>query len=89
MLDDDPLAVAADALKDVRVWGTVQGGRVFAAADAEIDADRQAAPCRCTVIGGYLGAGKTTLVNHLLRQREGRASPCWSTTSASCRSMPT
>lgn len=25
-----------------------------------------------TVIGGYLGAGKTTLVNHLLREREGR-----------------
>jgi G3E family GTPase len=25
-----------------------------------------------TLIGGYLGAGKTTLVNHLLRQREGR-----------------
>ncbi len=25
-----------------------------------------------TVIGGYLGAGKTTLVNHLLRAREGR-----------------
>ena len=25
-----------------------------------------------TVIGGYLGAGKTTLVNHLLRHAEGR-----------------
>ena len=25
-----------------------------------------------TVIGGYLGAGKTTLVNHLLRERGGR-----------------
>ncbi|MEJ2174968.1 MAG: CobW family GTP-binding protein [bacterium] len=25
-----------------------------------------------TVIGGYLGAGKTTLVNHLLRQADGR-----------------
>ena len=25
-----------------------------------------------TVIGGYLGAGNTTLVNHLLREREGR-----------------
>ena len=24
-----------------------------------------------TVIGGYLGAGKTTLVNHLLRHNEG------------------
>ena len=25
-----------------------------------------------TVVGGYLGAGKTTLVNHLLRSAEGR-----------------
>jgi predicted amidohydrolase YtcJ len=32
VLDDDPTAVAPDALKDVRVWGTVQGGRVFEAA---------------------------------------------------------
>ena len=31
VLDDDPLAVAPEKLKDVRVWGTVQGGRVFAA----------------------------------------------------------
>ncbi|HVL58566.1 MAG TPA: amidohydrolase, partial [Burkholderiaceae bacterium] len=34
VLDDDPYEVAPDSLKDVRVWGTVQGGRVFAAADA-------------------------------------------------------
>jgi predicted amidohydrolase YtcJ len=31
VLHDDPLAVPPDALKDVRVWGTVQGGRVFPA----------------------------------------------------------
>lgn len=30
------------------------------------------APLPVTVIGGYLGAGKTTLVNHLLRERAGR-----------------
>jgi len=29
-------------------------------------------PVPVTVIGGYLGAGKTTLVNHLLRQRRGQ-----------------
>lgn len=29
-------------------------------------------PLPVTVIGGYLGAGKTTLVNHLLRQAAGR-----------------
>lgn len=29
VLDDDPLDVAPEALKDVRVWGTVLGGRVF------------------------------------------------------------
>jgi predicted amidohydrolase YtcJ len=32
VLDQDPTTVAPAALKDVRVWGTVQGGRVFAAA---------------------------------------------------------
>ena len=31
VLDDDPLEVPADALKTLRPWGTVQGGRVFAA----------------------------------------------------------
>ncbi len=34
VLDEDPLAVAPAALRDVPVWGTVLGGRVFAAADA-------------------------------------------------------
>ena len=33
VLEDDPTEIAPDALKDVRVWGTVQDGRVFAAAD--------------------------------------------------------
>lgn len=33
ILDDDPELVAANKLKDVRVWGTVQGGRIFAAED--------------------------------------------------------
>ncbi|MCC6850855.1 MAG: amidohydrolase [Rubrivivax sp.] len=31
VLDDDPTAVPPERLKDVPVWGTVQGGRVFAA----------------------------------------------------------
>ena len=31
VLDDDPTTVDPEALKDVRVWGTVQGGRVFQA----------------------------------------------------------
>lgn len=30
------------------------------------------APVPVTVVGGYLGAGKTTLVNHLLRHADGR-----------------
>jgi predicted amidohydrolase YtcJ len=29
VLEDDPLEIGADRLKDVRVWGTVQAGRVF------------------------------------------------------------
>lgn len=29
VLEDDPEELGADSLKDVRVWGTVQGGRVF------------------------------------------------------------
>jgi predicted amidohydrolase YtcJ len=32
VLDDDPTRVPPETLKDVRVWGTVQGGRIFAAA---------------------------------------------------------
>ena len=33
ILEDDPEAMAPEQLKDVRIWGTVQGGRVFSAAD--------------------------------------------------------
>lgn len=33
VLEDDPTEIGGANLKDVRVWGTVQGGRVFAAAD--------------------------------------------------------
>jgi hypothetical protein len=32
VLEDDPTELAPERLKDARVWGTVQGGRVFAAA---------------------------------------------------------
>lgn len=31
VLDDDPTAIAPERLRDVRVWGTVVGGRVFEA----------------------------------------------------------
>ena len=34
VLEDDPFEIAPERLKEVRVWGTVQGGRPFAAADA-------------------------------------------------------
>ncbi len=33
VLEDDPTEMRGEKLKDVSVWGTVQGGRVFAAAD--------------------------------------------------------
>jgi predicted amidohydrolase YtcJ len=33
VLEDDPTKVDPMALKDVPVWGTVQGGRIFAATD--------------------------------------------------------
>ena len=33
VLEDDPETVGSENLKDVRVWGTVQGGRIFPAAD--------------------------------------------------------
>ena len=33
VLEDDPTEIGGENLKDVRVWGTVQGGRVFCAAD--------------------------------------------------------
>ena len=32
VLDDDPMTVAPERLKDIGIWGTVQGGRPFAAA---------------------------------------------------------
>jgi predicted amidohydrolase YtcJ len=32
VLDGDPTQVAPERLKDARVWGTVQGGRIFEAA---------------------------------------------------------
>jgi predicted amidohydrolase YtcJ len=32
VLEDDPTEIGADRLKDVRIWGTVQGGRIFDAA---------------------------------------------------------
>jgi hypothetical protein len=32
VLEDDPMTVGGENLKDVRIWGTVQGGRVFEAA---------------------------------------------------------
>ena len=35
-----------------------------------------------TDVGGYLRAGKTTLVNSLLRQGNGWRRPSWSTNSA-------
>ncbi len=31
VLEDDPLEIGAERLKDVRIWGTVQGGRIFPA----------------------------------------------------------
>ncbi len=33
VLEDDPESIGAENLKDVQVWGTMQGGRIFAAAD--------------------------------------------------------
>jgi predicted amidohydrolase YtcJ len=32
VLEDDPTEIGGERLKDVRIWGTVQGGRIFAAA---------------------------------------------------------
>jgi predicted amidohydrolase YtcJ len=34
VLEDDPTEIAAERLKDVRIWGTVQDGRLFPAAEA-------------------------------------------------------
>ena len=35
VLEDDPETIGGERLKDVRVWGTVQGGRIFRAADLQ------------------------------------------------------
>jgi len=34
VLEDDPMEVDPTQLKDVRVWGTIQNGRIFPATDA-------------------------------------------------------
>ena len=33
VLEDDPSEIGAENLKDVRIWGTVHGGRIFSAAE--------------------------------------------------------
>lgn len=33
VLEDDPTEIGAANMKDIRIWGTVQGGRIFPAAD--------------------------------------------------------
>ena len=33
VLEDDPTEIRGADLKDVKVWGTVLGGRIFAASD--------------------------------------------------------
>lgn len=33
VLEDDPTEIGGTLLKDVRVWGTIQGGRIFSASD--------------------------------------------------------
>ena len=33
ILEDDPQKIGAEKLKDIAIWGTVQGGRIFSQAD--------------------------------------------------------
>lgn len=33
VLEEDPIAVGKDALKDIKIWGTILGGRIFPAND--------------------------------------------------------
>ena len=66
----------------MRVVGTMVGGVAFDAQRARAHRCRERCACRrgpsprrpipLTVIGGFLGAGKTTLVNAVLAQRDGR-----------------
>lgn len=51
--------------------GARQGGRVAAAPDPGAQVNHPA-PLPVVLLGGCLGAGKTTLVNHLLRGADGR-----------------
>ena len=50
--------------------------------DAVVPAGAALAPIDLAVIGGYLGAGKTTVVNAILQAPHGGASRCSSTISA-------
>jgi excinuclease UvrABC ATPase subunit len=40
-----------------------------------------------TIVTGFLGSGKTTLIRHLLQNPGGRRWPCWSMNSARWASM--
>ena len=75
VLDADPAGVEDADLKDINVWGTVQGAdfsSLCAVTKAVIRVPAKVpAAVPVTVIGGYLGAGKTTLINHLLRTANG------------------
>ena len=53
VLQDDPTEIGAARLKDVRIWGTVQGGPRVRGRDDLMDLP---ASLPVTVIGGYLGA---------------------------------
>ena len=55
VLEQDPFEVGAQGLKDIEIWGTVFGGTAH-----KIDMTLP-----LTILGGYLGAGKTTLINRL------------------------
>ena len=71
MLEDDPLAVAPEALKDVPVLGHGASAALVLSRGMRTD-DRASAAIPFTVIGGFLGAGKTTLLNRCCAQAAGR-----------------
>ena len=48
----------------------------------------KAAPIPVTVVAGFLGAGKTTLINHILHGGHVAASRWWSMISGQSTSMP-
>ena len=85
VLNQDPLTCEPDELRDIEIAATVFEGRVFLSQSSQAPSSHIKP---ITIIGGYLGAGKTTLINRLPTSLSyPQARRCWSTILATSTLM--